>query len=88
MRDEDESFGFITYNDRPVASQRAAANGCIEVKFYDQPNDPERLDLVEIVSEDDWNSFSARVLMPKERGRRAHILRNWREYKEYAIRRE
>lgn len=77
-----ENFGFLTYKDEPVFSQRAIAPGLIEVVFYGKSINSE------IVTEDEWNSFSTPMLMPRVRGRRAHVLRNWHEYKQYAIRRE
>lgn len=75
-----ENFGFVTYNDRPVLSQHEIA-GMIEITYYDQPQN-------EIVSEDDWTLSSKLMLMPRKHGRRAHVLRNWQQYKQYATEKE
>lgn len=81
------SFGFMAYAGEPVLSQRSVGHGLIEVTFYDQPDNRSNPQ-IQVVTESEWNSFSKRMLMPREHGRRAHVLRNWHQYQQYAREKE
>jgi hypothetical protein len=78
-----DSFCCVIYCDVPVLSQRKIAPDTIEVILYDQEQNrgnPATL----AVTENEWKSFSRSVLVPRAHGRRAHVLRNWNEYRQYA----
>ena len=82
-----EYFSCVVYNDVPVISQQKLSADCIEVTLYDQPHNrgnPETL----WITENEWKSFSRTLLVPRLHGRRAHVLRNWEQFCQYAVPKE
>jgi len=77
------SFSCVVFRDVPVLSQRKIASGQLELMLYDQARNRGNPETI-VVTENDWRSFSRVMLVPRLHGRRAHVLRNWSEYCQYA----